>query len=107
MHWLGLLGMMAFGADSDHFESKVRPVFAARCQQCHGPKLQSGGLNLTTGEGLNATKLITALSHGGSIKMPPSGKLADADLAAIRDWVAGGGQVANRRRSRAKQALGV
>ena len=28
------------------FESEVRPLIAAKCQKCHGPRQQKGGLRL-------------------------------------------------------------
>ena len=34
------------------FESKVRPVLAAKCVECHGPAKASGGLRLDSRDGL-------------------------------------------------------
>src|SRR5438552_7181522 len=36
----------------DLFESKVRPVLAGHCVECHGPTKASGGLRLDSREGL-------------------------------------------------------
>ena len=44
-------------SDAEHFEKKVRPLFAAKCQQCHGAKMQMGGLNLATGAGGHSPNL--------------------------------------------------
>ena len=96
-------GWTGFAAPPDeHFEKKVRPVLVGKCIVCHGPEKQSGGLRvdsraalLTGGErgaALVAGKpdeslLLRALAHDGDLKMPPKKKLADADIAAIREWV--------------------
>src|SRR4051794_19729974 len=33
-------------ADVEFFEKQIRPVLAANCFTCHGPKMQMGGLRL-------------------------------------------------------------
>src|SRR4051812_8378195 len=38
--------------DETFFESKVRPVLAASCVECHGATKASGGLRLDSREGL-------------------------------------------------------
>ena len=38
----------------DHFESSVRPLFAARCESCHGAEKQTGALRLDSREGWGA-----------------------------------------------------
>ena len=49
----GILAGVCAGADeapdaraSGSSESEVRPLFAAKCQKCHGPRQQKGGLRL-------------------------------------------------------------
>ncbi len=84
------------------FEKQIRPLFAEKCQVCHGSGQQMGGLRLDTSEGFQKgadsgllvstdqpgeSRLLTATSYGEPIKMPPTGKLADAELAALREWV--------------------
>jgi len=79
-------------ADTEHFEKKVRPLLAARCQQCHGAKMQMAGLNLATGKGLEPARLAAAVQYTGKYKMPPTGKLPDDEIAAINTWIDEGGK---------------
>lgn len=84
------------------FEAKVRPVLVASCYQCHSEKLQMRGLRLDSlaaalkggqnGPALVPGKpeqspLIAAVSYTGRLKMPPSGKLKDTEIAALTQWV--------------------
>ncbi len=82
----------------EFFESKIRPVLVAKCGACHGEKVQMAGIKLTTAEALHdsgavlpgdpeASRLVKALRYGGEIKMPPTGKLADAEIEAFARWV--------------------
>ncbi|MGE3313480.1 MAG: PSD1 and planctomycete cytochrome C domain-containing protein [Planctomycetaceae bacterium] len=88
-------------AQIEFFETKVRPVFAAKCQKCHAGEKHKGGLSLDSlsailaggdsGPALVAGKpeeslLIEALNYNG-LEMPPTGKLAEGEIAAITDWV--------------------
>ena len=72
------------------FEGKIRPLLAARCHSCHGPKMQMGGLDLSTAAGFargsdngpivtagspEASRLVRVLSYEEKLKMPPTGKL--------------------------------
>jgi cytochrome c553 len=90
---------------NDYFEKKVRPVLVANCVSCHGPKKQKGGLRLDAKAAFakggdngpaivpgDPTKslLVQAVGYGGEIKMPPKGKLADAEIATLTAWVKGG-----------------
>ena len=86
---------------ADFFESKVRPVLVSRCGSCHGDKTQMGGKQLTTKDGMHRSgvvtpgdpeqsRLIQAVRYAGKIKMPPAGKMPDAEIAALERWVAGG-----------------
>jgi cytochrome c553 len=104
----GLLSLVALSAaappeDERFFETKVRPVLAEKCVSCHGDKKQKGGLRLDTRAGALAggdggpvavagkpadSPLVKAIRYGGDIKMPPDGKLPDAEVAALERWVA-------------------
>ncbi len=109
---LALAGASARAADpaaeeAEFFEKEVRPLLVARCQKCHGagPKLK-GGLNLTgraplfkggdSGPAVVPGKpqeslLVKAVRYAdGDVKMPPDGKLPDADVARLERWVAAG-----------------
>ncbi len=76
-------------AQADFFEKQIRPIFASRCQSCHGVKVQSAGLNLTSAAGFRAfsARLLPAIGGGGRVRMPPTGKLSDGEIAALREWV--------------------
>jgi hypothetical protein len=94
-----------FAQEADFFEKNVRPVLAERCQGCHNPKAKRAGLDLTTGEGFYAgadsgslvdpakpeeSRILKAISYHERIKMPPTGKLPEAQIASIREWVIAG-----------------
>ena len=91
---------------NEYFEKKVRPVFVARCQPCHNSKVKTAGLDLETANGfvhggasgplitkdkLDDSRLLHVVSYVERIKMPPTGKLKPDELAAITEWVKGGG----------------
>ena len=86
---------------SEFFEKKIRPVLA-KCSGCHGEQVQMGSLQLTTVAGLmkgastgpivvkgdpEKSRLIQAVSYQSQIKMPPTGKLPDDEIQALREWV--------------------
>ena len=90
--------------DLEHFESKIRPVLAERCYQCHGgdPERIRGGLVLIDAAGVRAggdsgtvvvpgapeaSLLIEAIRYDGSIRMPPDGRLPAAVVADFERWV--------------------
>ena len=91
----------ARGDDAAFFEEKVRPVLAARCLSCHGETKQKAGLRLDSLVGMlrggesgaaiapgspDESNLVMAIRHDGW-EMPPDGKLADAEIEAITEWV--------------------
>ncbi|MCB1019874.1 MAG: PSD1 domain-containing protein [Bryobacterales bacterium] len=93
---------VAQGADAELFEKKIRPLFAEKCQVCHGAAQQMGGLDLETAKGFRKggahgpvvsaeapaqSRLLAALSYEQPLRMPPTGKLSDAELADVRRWV--------------------
>ena len=87
---------------SDFFESKIRPVFASQCFACHNAKMKTAGLDLSSAAGLRQgatsgpviskddlqkSRLLEVLSYQGATKMPPMGKLPDAQISDIAAWV--------------------
>jgi Protein of unknown function (DUF1549)/Protein of unknown function (DUF1553) len=85
-----LLLAFLFAAQSDNtglFEKKVRPVFAAKCYGCHGPKMQMGGINLSTAPSIDMTRIARAVTYNEKIKMPPGGKLPAEEMESIKSWV--------------------
>lgn len=90
---------------SDHFEMRVRPVLAKHCYSCHSAS-RMGGLDLTkkdvaykggnSGPAIQPGKpdeslLFQVVNHThAKLKMPPTGKLAEGEIAALRDWIRDG-----------------
>src|SRR5262245_41904501 len=87
----------------EFFEKEIRPLLVEKCHSCHGGKKTRGGLRLTERqavlEGGNSgpaavpfkpdeSLLVKAIEQRGTLKMPPTGKLANADVARLRRWVA-------------------
>jgi len=88
-----------------HFEKLVRPVLVEHCQKCHGEEKQRGGLRVDGLEHLlkggdsgpavapgdvAASLLLRAISYEHELRMPPQGKLPDADRAVLVAWVQSG-----------------
>jgi len=85
------------------FESQIRPLLLERCAGCHGGEQQRGGLRLDThgallkggGKGpavlpgnTEESLLLRAVrAEEGIARMPPSGKLTAAEIAALERWV--------------------
>jgi mono/diheme cytochrome c family protein len=89
-------------AAEEFFEAKVRPVLAARCQDCHGAEKAKGGLRLDARDAMlkggdsgpvvvpgkpDESALIEAIRYEGGVQMPPKGKLKGEEIAALTDWV--------------------
>ena len=92
----------ADSAAIEFFEKSVRPILAARCQGCHGPAKQKGGLRLDARAALIAggstgpaivpgnpkeSLLVDAINYGDTYQMPPKSKLPDAEIATLTEWV--------------------
>jgi Protein of unknown function (DUF1553)/Protein of unknown function (DUF1549)/Planctomycete cytochrome C len=85
------------------FEDKVRPILAASCLDCHGPKKAESGLRLDSRQAAldggdsgeraivprepDRSLLVKAINHTGDIHMPPTGKLPDEKIAILTDWI--------------------
>ncbi len=89
----------------EFFEKQVRPILAERCYSCHSAaskpvmgkllldnraallKGGSRGTALVPGDP-DQSLLVKALRHSdGALRMPPAGKLSDAEIARIAEWV--------------------
>jgi hypothetical protein len=90
--------------DGDLFETKIRPLFAEKCYACH-TDTRMGGLQLDSREHFlkggksgpvavpgdpDASLLVKALRYDANPKMPPTGKLAAEQIAAVEAWVKAG-----------------
>jgi mono/diheme cytochrome c family protein len=88
------------GATATGLPCAVSNVLSKQCQTCHDSQPKSGAsTSLVTYDdlqkdfnGKKVYELVETLIHrdSGSGGMPPAGKLSDADLGAIDDWVRGG-----------------
>lgn len=104
LFWAALRAVQADGA-SEFFERRVRPVFAEHCYRCHSadaPRLRGGlrvdsraallaggesGPALTPGDP-DRSRLIEAIRYTNvDLQMPPQGKLDDATIADLVEWV--------------------
>jgi mono/diheme cytochrome c family protein len=87
------------------FEKTVRPLLVEHCQKCHGAEKQEAGLRLDRREAAmrggdsgpvlvpgqpDQSRLIVAVRYDGDTQMPPSGKLSDAAVHALTEWVRSG-----------------
>ncbi|MGV3721564.1 MAG: DUF1549 domain-containing protein, partial [Actinomycetota bacterium] len=93
-------------SDSAFFESRVRPLLAKHCFACHSQKIAQAGLRLDTQQGMlkggdsgpavvagkpDQSALIRAVKYSDAkLQMPPSGKLTEAEIAVLADWVGRG-----------------
>lgn len=85
------------------WSTKVQPILDVNCVKCHGPLQQKGGLELDTLEMLNkggddgkiivpgkpdASRLFENLAAEADPHMPPKKQLTEAEMAAVREWIA-------------------
>jgi hypothetical protein len=85
-----------------YFEGKVRPLLVARCFRCHGEKDPKGGIRLDSAEGLlgkgadegvvkaghpENSRLMEVIGYKDEPKMPPDGRLPEADVQTLREWI--------------------
>ncbi|MDR3619457.1 MAG: PSD1 and planctomycete cytochrome C domain-containing protein [Paludisphaera borealis] len=90
--------------DLDFFEQRIRPILVEKCQSCHGPEKQKGGLRLDSKEAwrrgggrgpavvpkdVEQSPLIAAVRRDDDLAMPPSetAKLNDREVADLVEWV--------------------
>ncbi|MDX2035830.1 MAG: PSD1 and planctomycete cytochrome C domain-containing protein [Isosphaeraceae bacterium] len=87
----------------EFFETKIRPILANRCGECHGSAAKiKGGLRLTSREAILAggdsgaaavpgkpeeSLLVQVLSYVDEPRMPPAARLPEAERSAIEEWI--------------------
>lgn len=95
------------------YTAHVQPIFQANCYRCHAGLNHRGGLVMDTKAGLERggkngpvlvpghpeqSLLVTLIRHEGPtadpMNMPPKGKLSDADIALVEQWVRAGAVMA-------------
>jgi mono/diheme cytochrome c family protein len=99
-----LLAQSPGAVDADFFETRIRPLFAEKCYACH-TEARMGGLQLDSRESFlkggqsgpvavpgdpDASLLVKALRYDANPKMPPTGKLAAGQIAAVEAWIKAG-----------------
>ena len=87
------------------FSSDIQPILESSCLKCHGAKLQLSKLDLRTREGAlrggshgpalvpgdpEASRLFRMASGAEKPAMPMDGKLSEAQVGALREWIAQG-----------------
>jgi mono/diheme cytochrome c family protein len=96
-------------ANPEFYTEHVQPIFQANCYRCHAGMNHRGGLQLDTRESLmhggkdglvivpgnpEQSLLVKLIRHEGpdshAMPMPPKGKLSDADIATITEWIRAG-----------------
>ncbi len=92
-------------AKVEYFEKTVRPILVERCQGCHGPSKQKGGLRLDSRAAIlgggdsgpavvpgdsRSSLLVEAINYGDDVQMPPKSKLPASEIAALTRWVESG-----------------
>ncbi len=89
---------------ADRFESRVAPLLAKHCLECHGPASRKGGLDLSRkaeafAGGKNGNAIVPGKpaesllwEHVESGAMPPKSRppLSADDRRLLKDWIAGG-----------------
>jgi mono/diheme cytochrome c family protein len=87
------------------FSEQVAPLFQAKCQACHNSQTSLGGWDSTAYEAVTTTGDSPNVVIPGDIEnsvlaqrvtgsqgavMPPTGKMSDAEVQLILDWIAAG-----------------
>jgi mono/diheme cytochrome c family protein len=114
---LAILVQASAGAQTtgvEFFERNIRPLLAQRCLGCHAAvDHPAGSLRLDNRESLlqggsrgpaivagkpEESLLIRAVRQtSANLRMPPAGKLSDAEIAALAQWIAIGAPWAGKR----------
>ncbi len=94
----------AGGNSGDIFMTRVAPIFEQNCIGCHGAKIQRSGFDARSEESIlkggkrgavvipgkpDESILYRMVAHQEEPSMPLGGKLADEEIAVIREWIGG------------------
>ena len=88
-------------ADLEFFESRVRPLLVEHCAECHTAREgdPEGGLSFDSRADFLAAQgvavagrpekslLVKVVRYDGDVQMPPVGKLPDAAIRTLEEWV--------------------
>ncbi len=101
---IGLVIVVAAQQPNDIFTQKIAPIFEANCVACHGAKIQRSAFDARTEEAIlkggkrgaavvpgkpEESLLYKLITHKEEPEMPMGGKLTDAELAAVAEWIKG------------------
>ncbi|MGL6073274.1 MAG: c-type cytochrome domain-containing protein [Fimbriiglobus sp.] len=105
---LGLVSSAVLAdAKNPTFNDDVLPVIKQHCMNCHSNDKQRGGLNLASHAAMmqggssgavvvpgdpDKSRMFTLTAHKEEPKMPPSGKIPDAQIELVRLWIEQGGK---------------
>ena len=94
------------------YETHVKPILAAKCFSCHGPKQQQSGLRLDLRQNAlrggdygpviiqgksGESKLIHRITGSNAgLQMPPSGALEAEEIDVLRAWIDQGAEMPGR-----------
>ena len=106
---LGVVGAQEDASRPEFYTTRVMPIFTANCAKCHLDGNHRGGLNMDTRAAMlkggrdgsvlvpgdpDKSLLIKLIRHEGPaddpMPMPPHGKISDADIATVTQWVKAG-----------------
>lgn len=89
--------------DLAFFESKIRPLLVTHCVDCHGADTQESALRVDTMSGMlgggesgaavipkdpKHSLLLAAVRYDNEhLKMPPDGKMTDAQIKLLQQWI--------------------
>ena len=99
--------LSAAASDGALFEKTIRPILAENCFKCHSHAENKfkGGLALDSANALlkggetgpaivpgqpEKSLLLQAVRQSGELKMPPKGRLTEAQIVAIEQWIKAG-----------------
>src|ERR1043166_1076488 len=103
-----LAGSRTEAADSSQFEKEIRPLFEARCYECHGPNKQKSGFRpdrksnafqggdsgkpaVLPGKSSESVLIRRVTSMDSDEVMPPKGeKLSAVEIDRIKKWIDNG-----------------
>ena len=77
------------------YKASIAGIMSTNCTGCHSGSSASGGIDLSTFNGVSTValngRLVGAVTQApGFIAMPPGGMLSDCDIKQIEKWVAAG-----------------